>query len=164
EIRFRNGRSLGKVEEQFAASLRNGDTFRFAGMDLEVEALRDLDLIVRAARRSATIPSYMGLRLPLTTHLADRVRELLVDRARSEIRFRNGRSLGKVEEQFAASLRNGDTFRFAGMDLEVEALRDLDLIVRAARRSATIPSYMGLRLPLTTHLADRVRELLVDRA
>src|SRR5690606_36384333 len=41
---------------------------------------------------------------------------------------------------------------------------DLELIVRAAKRSATIPSYMGLRLPLTTHLADRVRELLVDRA
>jgi ATP-dependent Lhr-like helicase len=89
---------------------------------------------------------------------------IIVDSEMIEIRFRNGRSLGKVEEQFAASLRTGDTFRFAGMDLEVESLRDLDLIVRAARRSATIPSYSGLRLPLTTHLAGRVRELLVDRA
>ena len=89
---------------------------------------------------------------------------IIVDSEMIEIRFRNGRSLGKVEEQFAASLRSGDTFRFAGMDLEVEGLRDLELIVRAAKRSATIPSYMGLRLPLTTHLADRVRELLIDRA
>lgn len=89
---------------------------------------------------------------------------IIVDAEMIEIRFRNGRALGKVEEQFAASLRNGDTFRFAGMDLEVEALRDLELIVRAAKSSATIPSYLGLRLPLTTHLADRVRELLVDRA
>jgi ATP-dependent helicase Lhr and Lhr-like helicase len=89
---------------------------------------------------------------------------IIVDAEMIEIRFRNGRSLGKVEEQFAASLRNGDTFRFAGMDLEVEALRDLELIVRAARSSATIPSYMGARLPLTTHLADRVRAMLVDRA
>ncbi|MBW8785404.1 MAG: DNA ligase-associated DEXH box helicase, partial [Novosphingobium sp.] len=89
---------------------------------------------------------------------------IIVDAEMIEIRFRNGRSLGKVEEQFAASLRNGDTFRFAGLDLEVEALRDLELIVRAAKSSATIPSYMGLRLPLTTHLADRVRAMLVDRA
>jgi len=89
---------------------------------------------------------------------------IIVDSEMIEIRFRNGRSLGKVEEQFAAALRTGDTFRFAGLDLEVESLRDLDLIVRAAKRSATIPSYMGLRLPLTTHLADRVRELLIDRA
>ena len=89
---------------------------------------------------------------------------IIVDAEMIEIRFRNGRSLGKVEEQFAASLRNGDTFRFAGMDLEVESLRDLELVVRAAKSSATIPSYMGLRLPLTTHLADRVRAMLVDRA
>ena len=89
---------------------------------------------------------------------------IIVDSEMIEIRFRNGRSLGKVEEQFAASLRAGDTFRFAGMDLEVESFKDLDLVVRAAKRSATIPSYMGLRLPLTTHLADRVREMLVDRA
>ena len=94
---------------------------------------------------------------------------IIVDAEMIEIRFRGGggrggRSLGKVEEQFAASLRNGDTFRFAGMDLEVEALRDLELIVRAAKTSATIPSYMGARLPLTSHLADRVRAMLVDRA
>ena len=88
---------------------------------------------------------------------------IIVDAEMIEIRFRNGRSLGKVEEQFAASLRTGDTFRFAGMDLEVESFRDLDLIVRAAKRAAVIPSYMGLRLPLTTHLADRVRAMLVDR-
>jgi len=89
---------------------------------------------------------------------------IIVDSEMIEIRFRNGRSLGKVEEQFAAGLRNGDTFRFAGMDLEVESLKDLELIVRAARSAAQIPSYMGLRLPLTTHLADRVRAMLVDRA
>ncbi len=89
---------------------------------------------------------------------------IIVDAEMIEIRFRNGRGLGKVEEQFAASLRNGDTFRFAGMDLEVESFRDLELIVRAAKKSATIPSYLGLRLPLTTHLADRVRALMVDRA
>jgi ATP-dependent helicase Lhr and Lhr-like helicase len=79
------------------------------------------------------------------------------------VRFRNGRSLGRVEEQFGASLKPGDTFRFAGMDLELEAWRDGELVVRAARRSATIPSYLGQRMPLTTHLAERVREMLVDR-
>jgi ATP-dependent Lhr-like helicase len=89
---------------------------------------------------------------------------IIVDAEMIEIRFRNGRSLGKVEEQFAASLSPGDTIRFAGMDLEVEALRDLELIVRAARRSGIIPSDVGLRLPLTTHLADRVQAMLADRA
>jgi ATP-dependent Lhr-like helicase len=50
------------------------------------------------------------------------------------------------------------------MSLEVEGLKDMDVIVRAAKKSATIPSYGGLRLPLTTHLASRVQAMLVDRA
>jgi ATP-dependent Lhr-like helicase len=89
---------------------------------------------------------------------------IIVDAEMVEVRFRNGRALGKVEEGFAAQLSPGDTFRFAGTDLEVEGFRDLELIVRAAKRSAQIPSYTGLRLALTTHLADRVRDLLADRA
>ncbi len=89
---------------------------------------------------------------------------IIVDAEMLEVRFRNGRSLGKVEESFGASLKVGDTFRFAGLDLEVESLKDLDLVVRAARRSATIPSYMGQRMPISTHLAGRVRTLLNDRA
>ncbi|KHK92700.1 ligase-associated DNA damage response DEXH box helicase [Novosphingobium malaysiense] len=89
---------------------------------------------------------------------------IIVDAEMLDVRFRNGRSLGKVEEGFGASLEPGDTFRFAGMDLEVESLKDLELIVRAAKRSATIPSYMGQRMPISTHLADRVREMLSDRA
>lgn len=89
---------------------------------------------------------------------------IIVDSEMLEVRFRNGRSLGKVEESFGASLSAGDTFRFAGLDLEVEAIKDLDLVVRAARRSATIPSYMGQRMPISTHLAGRVRAMLDDRA
>jgi ATP-dependent Lhr-like helicase len=89
---------------------------------------------------------------------------IIVDAEMLEVRFRNGRSLGRVEEMFGAGLKPGDTFRFAGMDLEVEAIRDLELIVRAAKRSAQIPSYMGARMPLTTHLGDRVRAMLQDRA
>ncbi len=89
---------------------------------------------------------------------------IIVDSEMLTVRFRNGRSLGKVEERFAASLSPGDTFFFAGMSLEVEGVKDMDVTVRAAKKSATIPSYGGLRLPLTTHLATRVQEMLADRA
>lgn len=88
---------------------------------------------------------------------------IIVDAEMLHVRFRNGRELGKVEESFGASLRPGDTIRFAGMDLEVESLRDLDLIVRAAKKAGQIPSYMGARMPISAHLAERVRALMVDR-
>ena len=89
---------------------------------------------------------------------------IIVDSEMLVVRFRNGRSLGKVEERFAAQLSPGDTFFFAGMSLEVESIKDMDLVVRAAKKSATIPSYGGLRLPLTTHLSGRVQGMLADRA
>lgn len=89
---------------------------------------------------------------------------IIVDAEMLDVRFRNGRSLGRVEEGFGASLKPGDTFRFAGLDLEVEGLRDLELVVRAAKRSATIPSYMGQRMPISSRLAHRVRGILNDRA
>ncbi len=88
---------------------------------------------------------------------------IIIDSEMVEVRFRNGRSLGRVEESFAASLRPADTIRFAGLDLEVEAMRETELIVRAAKKAGQIPSYMGQRLPLTTHLAGRVQALLADR-
>ncbi len=87
----------------------------------------------------------------------------IIDGEMLTVRFRNGRSLGRVEERFAASLSPGDTFQFAGLDLEVEAIKEVELIVRAAKKSAMIPSYGGARMPLTTHLAARVRAMLVDR-
>ncbi|MFM2370570.1 MAG: hypothetical protein RIS85_292, partial [Pseudomonadota bacterium] len=89
---------------------------------------------------------------------------IIVDSEMLDVRFKNGRTLGKVEESFGATLSPGDTIRFAGMDLEVEGVRDLELIVRAAKKPGQIPSYMGARLPLTTHLSERVRGLMVDRA
>ncbi|MEP7350290.1 MAG: ligase-associated DNA damage response DEXH box helicase [Sphingorhabdus sp.] len=89
---------------------------------------------------------------------------IIVDSPMLDVRFRNGRKLGRVEESFAATLSPGNSFTFAGMALEVEAIKDLDLIVRAAtKKAANIPSYMGARMPLTTHLADRVRQMLTDR-
>ncbi|WP_438729084.1 ligase-associated DNA damage response DEXH box helicase [Parasphingorhabdus sp. DH2-15] len=89
---------------------------------------------------------------------------IIIDAAMLDVRFKNGRKLGRVEENFAAQLSPGDTFFFAGMSLEVERIKDMDVLVRAAKKAAQIPSYMGARMPLTTHLSDRVREMLTDRA
>ncbi|MFN2258955.1 MAG: helicase-related protein, partial [Parasphingopyxis sp.] len=89
---------------------------------------------------------------------------IIVEAPMLDVRFKNGRKLGKVEELFAASLSPGDTFFFAGMSLETIAIKDTDLIVQASKKSAMIPSYMGARLPLSTNLADRVRRFLSDRS
>jgi len=85
---------------------------------------------------------------------------IIVEAAMLNVRFKNGRLLGKVEEGFAASLSNGDTFFFAGMSCEVLRIDTEDVLVRASTRPARIPTYGGARMPLSTHLADRVRGFL----
>ena len=89
---------------------------------------------------------------------------IIVEATMLNVRFKNGRVLGRVEEGFAATLSNGDTFFFAGLSLEVIGIDTEDLIVRATSREARIPIYGGARMPLSTNLADRVRALLASPA
>jgi ATP-dependent Lhr-like helicase len=89
---------------------------------------------------------------------------IIVEATMLTVRFRNGRTLGRVEEAFAASMRPGDTFFFAGMSLEVERMDTEDLVVRATARPARIPTYGGARMPISTNLADRVRGFLAEPA
>ena len=65
---------------------------------------------------------------------------IIVEAPMLKVRFRNGKILGQLEEGFGATLSPGDTFRFSGLDLEVETITDMDLIVRATRKAAMIPS------------------------
>ncbi|MGF1549900.1 MAG: ligase-associated DNA damage response DEXH box helicase [Sphingomonadaceae bacterium] len=87
---------------------------------------------------------------------------IIVDAPLLNVRFRNGRILGTVEDYFASTLSVGDTFHFAGITVEVERMDATDLLVRATSRPARIPTYVGARLAMTTRLAARVRHFLAD--
>ena len=75
---------------------------------------------------------------------------------------RRGRFLGEVEEYFVQALVPGDTFIFAGELLAFEGLRETWAEVSRAPggEAPKVPAYQGGRLPLSTHLAERVREML----
>ncbi len=89
---------------------------------------------------------------------------IIVDAPLLDVRFRNHRKLGTVEEYFASTLSPGDTFYFAGLVLEVERIDGTDLFVKATTKPARIPTYVGARMAMTTNLADRVRNFLYDRS
>jgi len=72
-----------------------------------------------------------------------------------------GRKLGELEEYFIEQLSVGDTFVFAGEVLRFEGLReDAAYVTRAKDPEAQIPSYNGGKFPLSTFLAQRVREMV----
>ena len=74
-----------------------------------------------------------------------------------------GRRLGQLEEYFIEQLSVGDTFVFAGEVLRFEGLReDAAYVTRSKDREAEIPSYNGGKFPLSTFLAQRVREIVSD--
>jgi ATP-dependent helicase Lhr and Lhr-like helicase len=89
---------------------------------------------------------------------------IIVEAPMMEVRFRNGRRLGRVEEAFGASLSPGDRFFFAGLALEVERVEATDILVRATTKNARFVSYMGARLAITSTLAGRVRRFFDDPA
>jgi ATP-dependent Lhr-like helicase len=82
-----------------------------------------------------------------------------------KVRLRGGPVLGEVEEWFVSTLTAGDCFIFAGQLLKFEGLDALACMVsRGGEGEPRVPAYAGSRMPLTTHLAARVRGILHDPA
>jgi ATP-dependent Lhr-like helicase len=78
---------------------------------------------------------------------------------------RGGGILGEVEEYFVNMLTPGDTFIFAGRLLRFLRLHDTVCeVADGGTGEPKVPAYAGGRMPLSTHLADRVRGLLQEPA
>ncbi|GGW83435.1 ligase-associated DNA damage response DEXH box helicase [Alteromonas halophila] len=76
-------------------------------------------------------------------------------------RGNQGKIIGEVEEYFASQLTPGDSFLFAGEVLVFDAIRDMQLHARPGKgKEPKIPSYVGGQMPLSTFLADGVRDML----
>jgi len=88
---------------------------------------------------------------------------VIVEQPLLTVRFRNGRKLGTIEEGYASTLTPGDHFYFSGLSLEVEQFKETDIIVHASSKPARIVTYGGTRMSMSTHLAERVRNMLADR-
>lgn len=74
---------------------------------------------------------------------------------------RGGRVLGKVEEYFLETLEPGDTFLFAGQIVRFEGIRETEaLVTKSAADTPKIPSFAGGKFPLSTYLAQGVRNIL----
>jgi Lhr-like helicase len=89
-----------KVEEAFAARLKPGDRFLFAGRHLEFMRARDMTVWVKLTKGSRTaVPRWMGGRLSLSNELGHWLRLTLPDDQASEPEMRRLKPLLALQRQ-----------------------------------------------------------------
>lgn len=79
------------------------------------------------------------------------------------VKFLTGGHIGTVEESFVAKLNPGDTFWFAGQNLEFLMIKELTVLVKKSKKkSGLTPSWGGGRLPLSSLLSDEIKKKLQE--
>ncbi|MFM8770113.1 MAG: helicase-related protein, partial [Rubrivivax sp.] len=85
----------------------------------------------------------------------------IVSDAAMSVQWLNGGRIGSVEENFIASLREGDCFIFSGRVLQLVRVRELTAYVTKAPGSqGAVPVWQGGKMPLSSELADTALALL----
>ena len=80
-----------------------------------------------------------------------------------KVRFITGGYLGTVEEYFVSKLNPGDTFWFAGQNLQFVQIKELTVLVKKSKRKSGITPAWGCgRLPLSSLLSDMIRKKLEE--
>lgn len=87
---------------------------------------------------------------------------VIVGDAMLRVKFFSGGYIGMVEEYFISKLKKKQRFILAGRTLELVKVKDMTAYVRLAKGKAITPSWLGGRLPLSSHLSHFLRIKLSD--
>ncbi|MHA7101474.1 ligase-associated DNA damage response DEXH box helicase [Roseivirga pacifica] len=80
-----------------------------------------------------------------------------------KVRYAGGKYIGTVEEYFISHLKIGDTFWFAGRNLELVRLKDMTATVRnSKKKTGPIPRWGGGKASFTSLLSDAMRQKIED--
>ena len=75
------------------------------------------------------------------------------------VKYIKGRSLGNLEENFAAKLKSGDTFLFSGRILEFLKLENMTLFVRrSSKKTSIVPAWLGGQIAISDLLSENLRK------
>ncbi|MEL6811357.1 MAG: ligase-associated DNA damage response DEXH box helicase [Bacteroidota bacterium] len=87
----------------------------------------------------------------------------IVSDAVLSVKYVKGGYLGSIEEWFVSKLKPGDVFTFAGRNLELFRIKQMQVLVKKSRqRTAKVPSWMGGRMSFSSEMSDLLREQLYE--
>jgi ATP-dependent helicase Lhr and Lhr-like helicase len=76
-----------------------------------------------------------------------------------KVKFISGGYIGSVEESFISMIKEGQSFWFAGRNLEFVRVKDHTVYVKVSnKKKGIVPRWMGGRMPLSSQLSGLIRE------
>lgn len=81
------------------------------------------------------------------------------------VKYLKGGRLGGIEEWFISQLNIGDTFWFAGRNLELIQIKNMTVYVRRSKKkSSKVPSWLGGRMSLSSNMSELLRKKFREAA
>jgi ATP-dependent Lhr-like helicase len=171
KVKYFSGGYIGMIEEFFVSKLKPGDSFILAGRVLELVQIKDMTVLVRRSKaKKAVSPSWLGGRLPLTSHLSHFLRLKLSDalepgRLEKELRFLNPlvsrqekhSHIPKANEFLVESIKTRDGYHLFMYPFEGRLVHEVFSALIAYRISKL------KRLTFTIAMNDYGFELLSDQ-
>ncbi len=93
QVKFLGGARIGAIEEWFISRLKPGDAFWFAGRNLELIRVKDMNAFVRKSTgNKGSFPSWQGGRFPLSSQLTKVIRQKIDEH------YKNGKKDIEIEK------------------------------------------------------------------
>ncbi|GLB48372.1 ligase-associated DNA damage response DEXH box helicase [Neptunitalea lumnitzerae] len=85
----------------------------------------------------------------------------IVSDAILKVKYVKGPGIGTIEEWFVSKLKPGDVFTFAGRNLELFQIKNMQVLVKKSKsKNAKVPSWMGGRMSFSSQMSTLLREEL----
>lgn len=83
----------------------------------------------------------------------------IVSDAMLSVKYMKGGYIGTIEEWFISKLTPGDIFTFAGRNLELVRIKNMQVLVKKSKKkTAKVPSWMGGRMTFSAQMSELLRE------
>jgi len=82
----------------------------------------------------------------------------IVSDAMLRVKYLKGGYIGTIEELFISKLNPGDAFTFAGKNLELVRIKNMQVLVRSSKKkNSKVPSWLGGRIPFSAQMSELLR-------
>ncbi|GAA4312067.1 ligase-associated DNA damage response DEXH box helicase [Pontixanthobacter gangjinensis] len=100
-VKYMKGGYIGTIEEWFISKLNPGDVFTFAGRNLELVRIKNMQVLVKkSSKKTSKVPSWMGGRMTFSAQMSELLREEMYNAATLEERRETSRELISLKPIF----------------------------------------------------------------